>query len=78
MSGGDRGLADHLVIEKEEGGRVGVGKADFVRVLDGEGKGEAEIQVDAEVREVERDPEVLEIHGIDGGHRSFGLEDGET
>lgn len=72
-----RHLADVAAAVAEDGAAVGVLESDAVRVVDGDVGVEADVEVDAETRDVDGEIEVGDGDGVDGDGRMFGLEDGE-
>jgi len=72
---GDRGLADFLPAVLEEGGAVFEFEADFVRVFDGDGGIEGDVESDVHAKSVECDIGVSECDGVDGGDGAASLED---
>lgn len=72
---GDRGLADFLPAVLEEGGAVFEFEADFVRVFDGDGGIDGDVESDVHAKSVECDVGISECDGVDGGDGAASLED---
>ena len=72
----NRSLPDFLPAVLEEGGAVFEFESYFIRVLDGDGGFEGDVEPDVHAESVERDVGVSERDGIDGGDGAASLEDG--
>lgn len=77
LSGGDRNLTDVGAFEAEERAAVGVPESDAVRVPDGDGGVEADVEVDAESGDVDGEIEVGDGDGVDSDDGVLGLENGK-